>query len=115
VACSSKGCNDIGNFASADGSDTRQGVSMDGASSLGVGASLPAIYAGGDGVYPVGGGSAWLLYTITTPVLVLVFAAWAWTFPVMVIRRRRAAHQPSSAGAVSSPPAAGQPRHARKT
>ena len=115
VACSSKGCNDIGNFASADGADTRQGVSMDGASSLGAGTSLPAVDAGGDGVYPVGGGSAWLRYTIATPVLALLFTAWVWTFPVVVIRRRRAAGQPSLADAVNSPPAAGKPRHARKT
>ncbi len=107
VACSSKGCNDIGNFASADGSDTRQGVSMDGASSLGVGASLAAVDGGGDGVYPLEGGSAWLRYTITALVLALVFAAWVWTFPVMVIRRRRAARQSSLAGTVSSPLAAG--------
>jgi hypothetical protein len=116
VACGSKGCNDIGNFVSADGSDARQGVSLDGASSLPVGASLPAVDAGDDGdVYPLGGGNAWLRYTIATAVLAVLCAAWVWTVPVRGIRRRRAAHQPPSADAVTSPPTAGKPRHAKKT
>jgi hypothetical protein len=115
VACGSKGCNDIGNFVSADGSDARPGVGLDGVSSLRVGASLPAIDSGGDDVYPLGGGNAWLRYTIATAVLVVLFTAWVWTVPVRGIRRRHAAHQSPLADAVSSPPTAGKPRHAKKT
>jgi hypothetical protein len=114
VACSSEGCKDIGNFVSADGSDARQGVSMNGVSSLGVGASLPAIDTGGDEVYPLGGGNAWLRYAIGTAVAAVFFAAWVWTVPVKGIRRRRAAHQPPLADAASSPPTAGKPRHAKR-
>ena len=116
VACSSKGCNDVGNFVSADGSYARHGVSLDEASSLRVGASLPATDTGDrDDVYPLGSGNAWLRYTTATAVLVVLLAAWVWTVPVSGIRRRRAARQSPSADGVSSRLAAGKPRHAKKT
>jgi hypothetical protein len=115
VACGPKGCNDIGNFVSTTGSDVRQGIGMDGVSSVGVGASLRAIDSGGEEVYPAGGGNAWLGDTVATATLVLLCAAWVWTVPVMGTRRRRAAHQSSLAGATSSPEVAGKPRHAKQT
>jgi hypothetical protein len=55
-----------------------------------VGGSVPAVDTGGDEVYPLGGGHAWLSYTIATPLLILVCAVWVWTFPLAVIRRHRA-------------------------
>ena len=90
IACSNKGCNNLGRFVSANGSDIRTGIGISRGSSLGVGKSLPAIDTGGDVVYPANGGPDWLIYTVTTPLAVLLFAVWAWTFPLAVLRRRRA-------------------------
>jgi hypothetical protein len=95
--CINGRCNDVGRFVSADGSDVRS-IRISGNSSLGVGGSMPAVDTGGDEVYPLGGDHAWLSYTIATPLLILVCAAWVWTFPLAVIRRRCAARQSSPLG-----------------
>jgi hypothetical protein len=97
-----KGCGDRGRFVSADGSDVRTDIPISGGSSLGVGSSLPALDTGGDEVYPPGGGYAWLAFTIVTPLLILLCAVWVWTFPLAVIRRRRAARQLPLLGTATS-------------
>ena len=95
IACyKGKNCNDFGRFVSADGSDVRGDIEIDGGSALAVGRSLPAVDAGGEKVYPPGGGHAWWAYTAATSFLVVLCAVWVWTFPVAVIRRRRAARRP---------------------
>lgn len=98
VLCSAKGCNHLGTFVSANGSDIRVGIGISRGSSLGVGSSLPAIDTGGDEVYPAGGGPDWLIFTIMTPLLILLCAVWAWTVPLAAMRRRRAERQSPLAG-----------------
>jgi hypothetical protein len=93
VLCSGKGCNDLGTFVSANGSDIRVGIGISRGSSLGVGRSLPAIDTGGDVVYPAGGGPDWLIFTIMPPLLILLCAVWTWTVPLAMMRRRRAERQ----------------------
>jgi hypothetical protein len=94
VACGRGSCNHVGRFVSADGSDVRTGVEISGGSSLGVGRSLPAIDSGGAKVYPPGGGHDWWAYPSAAALLAALCALWIWTFPVAVIRRRRAARRP---------------------
>ncbi|MGW7003658.1 hypothetical protein ACWGCW_12715 [Streptomyces sp. NPDC054933] len=96
VACSKGSCNDVGRFVSADESDVRTKITISGGSSLGVGAGVTAVDTGGDNVYPPGGGRAWLTYTVATTLLVVLCAVWLWSFPVAVIRRRRAVRGPSA-------------------
>ncbi|MER5638803.1 hypothetical protein ABT095_17800 [Kitasatospora sp. NPDC002227] len=93
IACSKGHCGDIGRFVSADGSDVRTELPISGGSSLGVGGSVAAVDTGGDTVYPPGGGTAWLTVTVVTTVLAVLCALWVWTFPVALIRRRRAARR----------------------
>ncbi len=91
VACGhGESCTDFGRFVSADGSDVRTNVEISGGSSLSMGRSLPATDSGGFKVYPAGGGHGWWAYTLATALLIAFCAVWVWTFPLAVLRRRRA-------------------------
>jgi hypothetical protein len=87
ILCSHNGCNEVGTFVSADGSEQRTRASLRGGSDPAIGQSIAAVEADG-GIYPSGGGGAWWHDLIGVIVAGLVGAAWVWTFPVRVLRRR---------------------------
>ncbi|MFE4977232.1 hypothetical protein ACFRAR_34640 [Kitasatospora sp. NPDC056651] len=90
VVCGRATCEDVGRFVSADGSRVLTGAGVFGGSSLEAGASTAAVDAGGDVLYPPGGGRAWLVYGGGAALLAVLCGAWVWTVPVAAARRRRA-------------------------
>ncbi|MGY4928387.1 hypothetical protein [Streptomyces sp. 900105755] len=89
ILCSHHGCNEVGTFLSANGSDRRTRISMSGSPDLAIGESVPAVDTGGDEIYPPGGGAAWWHDLIGVIAAGLAGAAWLWALPVRVLRQRR--------------------------
>ena len=78
----------LGTFTSNDDTDVRTDVRIESVTYYpGVGGNLSAIDTGADDVFPLGGGPSWWEFSIATTVVALLCAAWAWTFPVAVVRR----------------------------
>ena len=84
---------EVGTFLSADGRDQRDRVQLAGTKSAPVGSALAAVDSGGEEVYRPGA-PGWWHNLVGAAAAGLVGAAWAWTFPVRVLRRRRARARP---------------------
>jgi hypothetical protein len=94
VLCSRQGCGEVGDFRSADGARNRNRVRMAGITDAPVGSARDAVDSGGDEVYPPGD-PGWWHEPVGAAVAGIVVVAWLWTFPVRVLRRRRAQQVPA--------------------
>ncbi|MFJ3305363.1 hypothetical protein ACIPSA_20010 [Streptomyces sp. NPDC086549] len=88
IRCNKRGCDEVGTFLSADGSDRRTRIKMAGRQDLATGQAVPAVDAGGDEVYPPGGGGFWWHDLMGVIAAGLVSAVWLWSFPLRVVRQR---------------------------
>ncbi len=89
----SKGsCFWIGDFVSADGSDHRSGVGIDGGGITAAGQQVPAVDSGDRvDVYPVGGGADWFLTAFFLVLSLAALGLWVAKVPIAAVRRRSAA------------------------
>jgi len=107
TTCGPKSCTTQGTFVSDNGKDVRTGISMDTKTAAAPGTRFRALDSGASGgVFPPGGGYAWIGSTLAVAATGPLFALWAWKVPIAAIkrRRRRNSSAPESAPASSSPP-----------
>ena len=102
ISCEPKSCTTHGTFVSDNGKDVRTGVGMESEWTAAVGTRFRAIDSGASGVFPPGGGPAWIESTLGLAITGPIFACWAWTVPIAAVKRRRrqrhACDQPSTTG-----------------
>jgi hypothetical protein len=91
--CGPKSCTTRGIFVSDNGNDVRTGISMDMESTAVPGTRFRALDSGASGVFPPGGGHAWIGSTLGVAATGPLFGVWVWTVPIAAVKRRRRQRQ----------------------
>ena len=105
TSCMEKSCTTYGTFVSDNGRDVRTGIGMDTEDAPVPGTRFRALDSGASqAVFPPDGGTAWILDTVFVAACGLLFACWAWTFPIAALKRRRSGPPPTPESSPTTQP-----------